>query len=102
MEEKNAQEVATRRRAIRMWLNKKRPCDIIRRLVRSHKCFYKWLDRFKKVGWPGLADQSRQPHTSAQSYPVSARQLVVRLRRRAQQRKVGLIGARALRSEIKR
>ncbi|MCA1605563.1 MAG: helix-turn-helix domain-containing protein, partial [Acidobacteria bacterium] len=102
MEEKNAQEVATRRRALRMWLNKKRPCEIIRQLARSHKWFYKWLERFKKFGWPGLADQSRRPHTPSPSYPASARQLVVRLRRRAQQRKVGLIGARVLHSEIKR
>jgi hypothetical protein len=101
MEEKTSQEVTTRRRAMRMWLNKKRPCEIIRQLARSRKWFYKWLDRFKQFGWPGLKDQSRQPHTSSPSYPASARQLVVRLRRRAQQRKVGLIGARALRSEIK-
>ena len=64
MKDKNAAEIATRRRAIRMWLNKKRPCEIIRQLARSHKWFYKWLDRFKKQGWQGLEDQSRQPHTS--------------------------------------
>ena len=87
---------------MRLWLNKKRPCEIIRQLARSYKWFYKWLARFKQFGWPGLADQSRQRHTPSPSYPASARQLVVRLRRRAQQRKVGLCGARVLHSEIKR
>ncbi len=102
MEQTNAEEVATRHRAIRLWLQRKRPCEIIRHLARSHKWFYKWLGRYQKLGWPGLADQSRQPHTSRHSYPASARHLVVRLRQRAQKRKVGLIGARALQSEIKR
>lgn len=102
MEKTNAEEVATRRRGIRLWLQRKRPCEIIRQLVRSPKWFYKWLARYQKFGWPGLEDQSRQPHTSSRSYPAATRQLVVRLRQRAQQRKVGLLGARALRTEIKR
>lgn len=101
MKKKNAQEVATRRRALRLWLNHKRPCDIIRQLSRSHKWFYKWLNRFKQHSWPGLADQSRRPHTSSPGHPSSARQLVVRLRRQAEKRKVGLIGARALHSQIR-
>jgi hypothetical protein len=102
MEKKSVEEVATRRRAIRMWLSKQRPCDIIRQVARSHKWFYKWLARFQDLGWPGLKDQSRQPHRSTHGYRGSTRQLVVRLRERAQQRKVGLIGARALRREIQR
>jgi len=101
MKKRTAQEVATRRRALRLWLNHKRPCDIIRQLSRSHKWFYKWLNRFKQQSWLGLEDQSRRPHTSSPGHPRSARQLVVRLRRQAEKRKVGLIGARALHSEIR-
>lgn len=68
---------------------------------RSRKGFYKWLRRFKEHDWEGLDDAPRRPHAKSHRYPNSTRQLVLPLRRRAQQRQVGLIGARALRNEIK-
>lgn len=85
-----------------MWLNQKRPSEIIRLVKRSHKWFYKWLNRFRQFGWPGLREQSRKPQTvSSQSSPA-LRQLVLRLRKKAERRGVGLIGAQALQDEIRR
>lgn len=101
MDKKHSEEVATRRRAILLWIQGKRPCEILRRIGRSQKWFYKWRRRFKKDHWEGLYDAPRRPHTTSQGYPNSTRQLVLQLRRRAQKQKVGLIGARAIRHEIK-
>ena len=101
MDKKHSEEVATRRRAILLWIQGKRPCEILRRIGRSQKWFYKWRRRFKEDHWEGLYDAPRRPHTTSQGYPNSTRQLVLQLRRRAQKQKVGLIGARALRHEIK-
>jgi putative transposase len=101
MDKKHSEEVTTRRRAILFWMQGKRPCEILRRMGRSRKWFYKWLRRFKEHAWEGLDDAPRRPHARSQGYPNSTRHLVLQLRRRAQRRRVGLIGARALRNEIK-
>src|SRR5437868_13533352 len=102
MDKRRSEEVATRRRAMLLWIQGKRPCEILRRIGRSQKWFYKWRRRFKKDHWEGLYDAPRRPHTTSQGDPNSTSQLVLQLRRVAQEQTVGLVVACAIRQQTKR
>ena len=47
----------------------------------SRKTGYKWIARFMDAGLPGLADQSRVPHTLPQAYDGAVVEAIVSLRR---------------------
>jgi len=48
----------------------------------SRNTVRKWLDRWRRLGYPGLADQSRRPHRSPKATPAHQRQRLVRLKRK--------------------
>jgi putative transposase len=101
MEDKTNQELALRRRAIRLKLRGLRPSDILRRIPRGRTWLFRWLKRFACSGWPGLKNKSKQPKHSSQAYPLQSRTVVLGLRRAMHKRRLGLLGARAIQQEIR-
>jgi putative transposase len=100
MDEK--QELRLRRRAIRLWLKGLKPKRILEKIHRSRVWLSKWLQRFDHQGGPGLHSHSRKPrHTPTACVPRIVR-LIVQTRRRLVKQKVGLIGARAIRRELRK
>ena len=96
----NLSEIQLRRRAVRLFLQGKRPCEILTLIPRSRQWLYKWLRRFEQGSWQALRSLPRRPQNSKNRYPNSARSLVLNLRRKFQRQSVGLTGARQLRRQI--
>lgn len=99
MDEKK--ERSLRRRAIRWVLDGLRASAMLKRLGRSRAWLSKWKKRFDRLGWEGLWSKSRSPHTVAHRYGRRTRRLVIQARRRLERRKVGLIGPRAIQTELR-
>lgn len=100
MDEK--QEVRRRRWAIRLWLKGLAPKRILEKVRRSRVWLSKWLKRFDQQGAAGLRSQSRRPaHMPSACAPRIVR-LIVQTRRRLVKQTVGLIGARAIRRELRK
>jgi hypothetical protein len=94
-------ELRLRRRAIRLRLKGIRPKVILEKVRRSPAWLSKWQKRFDRQGMEGLHSHSRRPHhtpTVCSSWIV---RLIVQTRRRLVKQKVGLIGARAIRRELR-
>jgi len=90
-----------RRQAIRWDLQGRRPKAILQSVSRSRTWFAKCRHRYQRWGWAGLRSQSRRPHHSPTRVSAQTRRLVIRVRRRLQRRKLGLVGARAIRRELR-
>jgi putative transposase len=101
MDDTTQQEVTLRRKAIRLRIKGRRPCQILNQIPRGRTWLYKWWQRFKQKGWESLAGESCRPKQSPHAYNRHARAVVLRVRRYLQHRPVGLIGARAIRQEVR-
>jgi putative transposase len=101
MDNKINQELALRRRAIRLKLNGLRPADILRRIPRGRTWLFRWLKRFARSGGPGLKNKSQQPKRSPHAYPLKSRTVVLGLSRAMHKRHLGLLGAHAIQQEIR-
>lgn len=99
MDEK--QEFQVRRKAIRMRLQGKTQQEILEQVCRSRAWLSKWQKRFEQHGVSGLHGHSRRPHQAATQYSSSIVKCIVQTRRRLVKQKVGLIGARAIRRELR-
>jgi putative transposase len=99
MDEK--QEFRLRRKAIRMRLQGKAQQEILARVHRSRAWLSKWQKRFEHHGFSGLHGHSRRPHQVPTRYSSSIVKWIVQTRRRLMKQKVGLIGARAIRRELR-
>jgi len=97
MDEKH--ERTWRRKAIRLTLRGLRPKDIRKQIPRSRRWLWKWQTRYHDWGWGALKSQSRHPQHCHQRYSDAIRRRVVRIRRRLEQAKVGLIGVKAIQRE---
>ena len=102
MDKRNTDEIAYRRRAIRLTLKGKRPGEILTRIPRTRQWLHKWQQRFEHGGWAELASHSRRPHHWPHAYHRSARAVIVNVRRRLARSCAGLVGARAVHQEIRR
>jgi len=71
---------ALRHRAIDLYLQGKRPVEIVQELNRSRKWFYTTLQRFKQEGRAGLREKSRAPHGKPQQTAPEIEAAVVRMR----------------------
>jgi putative transposase len=100
MDEK--QEFRLRRKAIRMHLQGSTQQEILARVQRSRAWLSKWQTRFEQQGISGLHSRSRRPAHTPTIYSSRIRQHIVQTRRRLVKRKVGLIGARAIRRELRK
>lgn len=85
-----------RRRAVRLHRAGHSLRAIARRLQRAPQWVAKWVKRFARSGGPALRSRSRRPKRQpAKSTPWLRRQ-VLRLRRKLQRARLGLIGAPAI------
>jgi len=94
-------ELRRRRQAIRLWLKSIRPKDILRRVQRGRTWFSKWRTRFRREGQRGLHSRSRRPRRWPEAYSWGIVRLIVQTRRRLAKQRVGLIGPRAIRRELR-
>lgn len=100
MDEK--QEFRLRRKAMRMRLQGRTQQEILARVQRSRAWLSKWQTRFDQQGTSGLHSRSRRPDHPPTIYSPRMRQLIVQTRRRLVKQKVGLIGVRAIRRELRK
>jgi putative transposase len=100
MDEK--QEFRLRRQAIRKRLRGSTPQEILAKVHRSRAWLSKWQKRFEQHGLAGLHSHSRRPHQMPTRYSPRIVKLIVQTRRRLVKQKVGLIGARAIRRELRK
>src|SRR6266508_4732217 len=100
MDEK--QEYRLRRKAIRMRLQGCAQQEILAKVHHSRAWLSKWQKRFDQQSISGLHSRSRRPYHTPTIYSLRMRQLIVQTRRRLVKQKVGLIGARAIRRELRK
>jgi transposase len=101
MNEKNAQEIALRRQAFKLFDNAKSMSEILQRIPRSRSWLYKWKQRFDQDGFAALDSLHKAPRSSPQAYPSRIRWLTLSLRKRFSRAVAGLVGARAIRRELR-
>lgn len=95
-------ELRRRRQAIRLWLKGTLPKDLLRRVQRSWAWFTKWRQRFQRQGLAGLKSRSRRPRRTPTACTPRIVRLIVQTRRRLVKQRVGLVGPRAIRRELRR
>ena len=100
MDEK--QELRRRRLAIRLWLKGIPPKRILEKVQRSRVWLNKWQKRFDQEGAGGLRSHSRRPHHMPSACLPQIVRLIIQTRRWLVKQKVGLIGARAIRRELRK
>jgi transposase len=101
MNEKNHQEIAYRRRLFKLFDKGIRVSHILKLIPRSRPWVYKWKRRFEEEGFAALDSLDKAPYRSPHEYPYEVVALVRRVRQRLQRSCVGLVGARAIRRELK-
>ena len=89
-----------RRLAFKFFDKDKSANQILKEMPRKRSWLFKWKRRFIESGWAALESSCKAPKTSPQQYPQATRQLVLKMRLRMAKAKVGLCGARALRSHL--
>jgi len=99
MDEK--QERRLRRQAMRLRLKGIKSKSILDTVQRSYFWLSKWQKRFDQQGASGLYSHSRQPHHTPTACSPRIVRLIVQTRRRLVKQPVGLIGARAIRRELR-
>jgi putative transposase len=102
MNEKNPQEIESRRLAFKLFEQGKSVAQILRRIPRSRSWLFKWRERFQRDGWKALDSLSKAPNNSPQQHSEDLVELVLRIRDRLEKSDVGLIGPRQIQDEIKR
>lgn len=95
-------ERTVRRRAMRLLAAGHPPSEVVRRLGRSRGWLSKWRQRYGQAGVKGLHAHSRRPRQCPQAWPASLRKMIVQTRRRLVRAPVGLVGARAIRRELRK
>lgn len=100
-------EQALRREAIRRRLQGERPCEICRDLQRSDTWLTKWWNVYQRHPQTDFAARSRAPQTSPHQLPPAVEWAVLTVRRtlaagQTAATRYGLIGHRAIRSELER
>lgn len=100
MDEK--QELRLRRQAIRLRLKGVKAKRILEKVQRSRFWLSKWQKRFDQQGAGGLRSRSRRPRRTPTACSPRIVRLIVQTRRRLVKQKVGLIGPRAIRRELRK
>src|SRR3990172_9519747 len=98
----NEQELRLRRQAMRLRLQGIPHTVILEKVHRSPGWLSKWQTRFDQQGFAGLRSHSRRPRHTPKAYAPRIVHLIVQTRRRLVKQKVGLIGARAIRRELRK
>ena len=96
------QELRRRRQARRLRLQGVPHKSILGKVQRSRAWLSKWQKRFERQGASGLRSHSRRPHHTPNACAPRIVRLIVQTRRRLVKQPVGLIGARAIRRELRK
>ncbi len=96
------QEFRVRRTALRLWAKGVQSKVILGQVHRSRAWLSKWRGRYQRWGLRGLQSQSRRPAHSSTACSRRVERLIVQTRRRLARQKVGLVGPRAIRRELKK
>lgn len=96
------QELRRRWQAMRLRLQGHPHKLILEKVQRSRAWLSKWQKRFDRQGASGLRSHSRRPHHTPSACSPRIVRLIVQTRRRLVKQKVGLIGARAIRRELRK
>ena len=68
MNEKNADEIRSRRLAFRLFDKEKSAAEILPRIPRSRTWLFKWKKRFEQKRWQALDSLSKAPQRPAKRY----------------------------------
>lgn len=90
-----------RRKAMRGLSLGKKPGEVLERIGRSRTWLATWRTRFGDEGVRGLHGQSRRPPTPPQAWARARGRLIVQTRKRLKTAPAGLVGARAIRHELR-
>ncbi len=96
------QELQRRQQAMRLRWQGVPHKIILEKVHRSRAWLSKWQKRFEQQGTSGLRTHSRCPHHTPGACPPRIVRMIVRMRRRLVNQKVGLRGARAIRRELRK
>jgi hypothetical protein len=96
------QELRLRRKALRLRLQGVPHNVILEKVQRSRAWLSKWQKRFERQGASGLGSHPRRPHHAPSACSPEVVRLIVQTRRRLVKQPVGLIGARAIRRELRK
>jgi|SRR5271157_249263 len=96
------EEYRLRRKAMSLRLKGTAYHVVLAIVHRSRGWLSKWEKRFEQQGVSGLHSHSRRPHRAPAMYSTRMVQSIIQTRRRLTRQKVGLIGARAIRRELRR
>lgn len=102
MNEKDPQEIEYRRQAFKLFDKEKSVAEILALIPRSRAWLFKWRQRYEQDGRQALDSLSKAPHNSPQQHCSKAVNLVLRIRRRLEKSKVGLVGPFEIQQEIRR
>jgi putative transposase len=99
MDEKAERRV--RRTAIRLLILGKKWDEVLQRVQRSRGWLAKWRARFGSHGVAGLRSRSRRPRAHPRAWSRGMARVIVQTRHRLGRTTAGLIGARAIRHELR-
>ncbi len=102
MNNEKTDESGLRRKLFKFFDRSKSIKQILKLIPRSRSWIYKWKERYERKGMVAARGESRTPLCSPQAYPKRVVRIVLSLRKRLQKDVVGLIGAKAIRRELKR
>lgn len=101
MNQKNNHEIGLRRKLFKFFDKEKSIKLILKLIPRSRSWIYKWHKRYERDGRRAATGRAKAPHRSPQAYPKRVVQLILKLRKQLQKAEVGLVGAKAIRRELK-
>ena len=95
-------EIGLRRKLFRLFDKAKSIPQILKLVPRSRSWIYKWQKRFELFGLAAAQGARKTPHHAPHAYPAAVVRTILHLRQRLQKETVGLVGAKAIRRELKR
>lgn len=95
-------EIGLRRKLFRLFDKGKSIPQILKLVPRSRSWIYKWQKRFELFGRAAAMGAKKTPRHSPHAYPPAVVHTILTLRKRLQKETVGLVGAKAIRRELKR
>ena len=101
MNEKNIDEIGLRRKLFKLFDKEKSIKQILKLIPRSRSWLYKWHKRYEREGRMAAKGRPKVPHRWPQAYRKPVVQMVLKLRKQLQKAEVGLLGAKAIRRELK-
>jgi transposase len=101
MNKEKTDEIGLRRKLFKFFDKEKSIKQILKLIPRSRSWLYKWHKRYQREGTMAATGRAKVPHRSPQAYAKPVVQMVLKLRTQLHNAEVGLVGAKAIRRELK-